>query len=150
MTTKKSEKKSHAMVGSDKGPVPIDPVAGKSVAEIFGEVVWLMSQDKEARELSIKDLEWLVMPPILLRQFHIKYVPVPSGLTANGERVRSSANNRKSAFQPISAELFAMCSDSVAERLSSNDRVNLRLSTQDWRSGTKKIPVLTVTLMEKK
>ncbi len=45
----------------------IDPVAGKSVAEVLGEIVWLMSQDPSAKEMQIKDLEWLVMPAILLR-----------------------------------------------------------------------------------
>ena len=32
----------------------IDPVAGKSVAEIFGEIVWLMSQDAASRELRLR------------------------------------------------------------------------------------------------
>jgi hemolysin-activating ACP:hemolysin acyltransferase len=66
-----------AAVGGGDKQETVDPVAGKSVAEIFGEIVWLMSQDKEARDLQIKDLEHLVMPAILLKQFHITYAPVP-------------------------------------------------------------------------
>lgn len=44
-----------------------DPVLGKSVAEVFGEIVWLMTQDKTGRGYTIADLEHLVMPAILLR-----------------------------------------------------------------------------------
>jgi hypothetical protein len=36
-----------------------------------GEVVWLMSQSAEFKEYLIADLEWLVMPAILLRQFRL-------------------------------------------------------------------------------
>jgi hemolysin-activating ACP:hemolysin acyltransferase len=101
----------------------VDPVAGKSVAQIFGEIVWLMTQDKDARELSIKDLEHLVMPGILLRQFHIQYAPGPQ--------------NAPDALVPVSVEIFAMCSEAVAAALKANPRV--RLTIQDWRSGTIKV-----------
>ena len=57
-----------------------DPVAGKSVAEILGEIVWLMTQDPTARELPIREIERLVMPAILSRRFHIHYVRMgPTG-----------------------------------------------------------------------
>jgi hemolysin-activating ACP:hemolysin acyltransferase len=142
--TKKPSKASVKKEAADEAAstVPVDPVAGKSVAEIFGEIVWLMSQDKEARELPIKDLEWLVMPPILLRQFHITYAPVPDGRTVKGEPVRAvgrtgDAGTTKPRLQPVAVELYAMCSEAVAAALEANPSV--RLGIQDWRSGTRKI-----------
>lgn len=51
--------------GAEAGWVP------QTVAETFGEVVWLMSQSAGHKEFRIADLEWLVMPAILARQFRM-------------------------------------------------------------------------------
>lgn len=61
----------------DAGSRPVDPVAGKTVAEILGEIVWLMTQDPAGREMKVSEIEALVMPAILARRFHIKYAQVP-------------------------------------------------------------------------
>lgn len=63
--------------GADVGSRPVDPVAGKTVAEILGEIVWLMTQDPAGREMKVAEIEALVMPAILARRFHIKYAQVP-------------------------------------------------------------------------
>ena len=63
--------------GAEVGSRPVDPVAGKTVAEILGEIVWLMTQDPAGREMKVSDIEQLIMPAILQRRFHIKYVKVP-------------------------------------------------------------------------
>lgn len=55
----------------------VDPVAGKTVAEILGEIVWLMTQDLAGREMKVAEIEALVMPAILQKRFHIKYAQVP-------------------------------------------------------------------------
>lgn len=126
----------------------VDPVAGKSVAEIFGEIVWLMSQDPASRDLTLKDLEWLVMPPILLKQFHITYAPVPEGRTTKGEPVTKagSAEEMKPRLLPVAVELYAMCSDAVATALDAADPGALRLTMQDWRSGPHKKVVRAVVM----
>ena len=62
---------------ADKIPAAIDPVVGKTVAEILGEIVWLMTQDPAGREMKVAEIEALVMPAILARRFHIKYAQVP-------------------------------------------------------------------------
>jgi hypothetical protein len=62
---------------ADKAPDAIDPVAGKTVAEILGEIVWLMTQDPAGREMKVSEIESLVMPAILQKRFHIKYAQVP-------------------------------------------------------------------------
>lgn len=63
--------------GAEVGSRPVDPVAGKTVAEILGEIVWLMTQDPAGREMKVAEIEALVMPAILARRFHIKYAQVP-------------------------------------------------------------------------
>lgn len=65
-----------------RGPSPqaeVDPAAGKTVAEILGEIVWLMTQDPSARDMPIREIERLVMPAILLQRFHIAYAPLANG-----------------------------------------------------------------------
>lgn len=122
---------------SNDDETTVDPVAGKNVAEIFGEITWLMSQHAEAKELAIKDLEQCIMPAILLRQFHIQYARIANNV-ADLEEARKSANAsyEQQNLQPVSVEVFAMCSDAVNAALEANPDITLTL--QDWRSGPHK------------
>src|SRR5436190_902353 len=45
----------------------------KTVAQVLGEITWLMTQSPRHKAIALGDLEWLVMPAILLRQFRIFY-----------------------------------------------------------------------------
>lgn len=115
-------------------------MAGKTVAEIFGEIVWLASQDNEGRNLTLADLEWLVMPAVILRQFHIQYTPTATPIASDID----AKNSGFARLQPISVELFALCSPEVAERLRLHPTT--RLTLQQWRSGEAKVTVRTFQL----
>ena len=52
-------------------PTPPNPSAPKTVAQVLGEIVWLLSQSPAHRQLFISDLEWFCMPAILLEQFRM-------------------------------------------------------------------------------
>ena len=71
-----------------------DPVAGKTVAEILGEIVWLMTQDPCGRDAKISEIEQLIMPAILERRFHIRYL-----------RTRP-ADGKGDQLQPISVDIL--------------------------------------------
>jgi hemolysin-activating ACP:hemolysin acyltransferase len=114
----------------------LDPVAGKTVAEIFGEIVWLMTQDPGLRSLPLSDLEPLVMPAILLRQFHITYARV-----ATPENPAGGPANPQSALQPIAVELFAMLSEHKAAEVTAAAAPK-RLTLTDWRSGPVRVTML--------
>ena len=90
---------------TEAGPPP------KTVAQVLGEITWLMTQSPRHKAIPLGDLEWLVMPAILLRQFRIFY---------KGE-------------QPVGVALWALADDLVAKRIDGNDR---RLSAVEWKSGT--------------
>lgn len=77
-------------------PKKTDPVAGKTVAEILGEIVWLMTQDPVGREMKVAEIEAIVMPAILQQRFHIKYTQVP-------DTRRPGATT----LQPVEARIFA-------------------------------------------
>jgi cytolysin-activating lysine-acyltransferase len=85
--------------------------APKTVAQVLGEITWLMTQSPRHKAIPLGDLEWLVMPALLLRQFRIFY---------QGE-------------QPVGVALWALVDDLVAKRIDAGDR---RLNAVEWKSGT--------------
>jgi cytolysin-activating lysine-acyltransferase len=87
------------------GPPP------KTVAQVLGEIAWLMTQSPRHKAVPIGDLEWLLMPAILLRQFRIFY---------QGE-------------QPVGVALWALADGLVAKRIDAGDT---RLSAVEWKSGS--------------
>jgi cytolysin-activating lysine-acyltransferase len=83
----------------------------KTVAQVLGEIAWLMTQSPRHKVMPIGDLEWLLMPAILLQQFRIFY---------KGE-------------QPVGVALWALADDLVARRI---DAGETRLAAVEWKSGS--------------
>jgi cytolysin-activating lysine-acyltransferase len=96
---------------SANGGTATAAAAPKTVAQVLGEITWLMTQSPRHKAIPLGDLEWLVMPALLLRQFRIFY---------QGE-------------QPVGVALWALVDDLVAKRIDAGDR---RLSAVEWKSGT--------------
>ena len=92
---------------------PREPTAPppKTVAQVLGEIAWLMTQSPRHKAIPLGDLEWLLMPAILLRQFRIFY---------KGE-------------QPVGVALWALVDKLAAKRLDAGDK---RLTAVEWKSGT--------------
>jgi cytolysin-activating lysine-acyltransferase len=84
--------------------------APKTVSQVLGEITWLMTQSPRHKQIALGDLEWLVMPAILLRQFRLFY---------KGE-------------QPVGVALWAMADDLVARRIDGGEK---RLAAVEWKSG---------------
>lgn len=84
--------------------------ADKTISAVLGEIVWLMSQSPEFKQYLISDLEWLVMPPILLRQFRLFY----------------------HEGRPAAVVLYARVSPEVEARLEAGAPT---LRPDDWKSG---------------
>lgn len=77
---------------------------------LLGPVAWLLMQQPATRHLLLSDLEWRVMPPLLLEQSRIY--------------TRDDL--------PLAFVSWARLSEEVAQRYR---RVPHRLSPADWRSG---------------
>ena len=71
-------------------------------AALLGEIVWLFTQSPLHKLLPIKDLEWLVMPPLLLKQFKLFH---------------------DDAGKPIGVALWAYLSETAEETLISTGRI---------------------------
>jgi cytolysin-activating lysine-acyltransferase len=83
----------------------------KTVAQVLGEIAWLMTQSPRHKAIPLGDLEWLVMPALLLRQFRVFY---------SGE-------------QPVGVVMWALADELVARRIDAGDT---RLAAVEWKSGT--------------
>jgi len=86
--------------------------AARSVSQVLGEITWLMSQSPTHKTFFISDLEWMVMPPVLLQQFRLFY----------------------DQDKPIGVVFWGNVSDAVETRLKAG---NAKLQPADWKSGNK-------------
>jgi cytolysin-activating lysine-acyltransferase len=81
-----------------------------TVAQLFGEIVWLFTQSPQHKNFWLADLEWLVMTPVQLKQFRMFYKP---------ER-------------PVGVALWAFVTEEVERRLVKGQA---RLAPGDWNAG---------------
>jgi cytolysin-activating lysine-acyltransferase len=100
-----SGKSEHAAGQGQIAPAP------KTVSQVLGEITWLMTQSPRHKSIPLGDLEWLLMPAILLKQFRIFY---------KGE-------------QAVGVAVWALVDDVVAKRIDAGEK---RLTAVEWKSGT--------------
>jgi cytolysin-activating lysine-acyltransferase len=86
------------------------PEAKKTVAQVLGEVTWLLTQSPVHKQLFIGDLEWFVMPAVLLEQFRI----------FNGPQ------------HPVAFALWARVSEETEQRLEAGAH---KLRPDEWKGG---------------
>ncbi|MDP3748222.1 MAG: toxin-activating lysine-acyltransferase [Phenylobacterium sp.] len=95
---------------SDNLKPPSDAASPKTVAQVLGEVTWLLTQSPSHRQLFIGDLEWLCMPALLLEQFRMY----------NGDN------------SPAAVALWAFVSEDTESRLIAGAT---KLRPDEWRNG---------------
>ena len=78
--------------------------------EVLGQVVWLMMQSPSHKHLFMNDLEWLVVPPLLARQFRLF----------------------RQKGMPVGFASWAYLNDEADERMSNGTR---KLQPGEWKSG---------------
>lgn len=85
-----------------------------TVSHFLGEMAWLLTQSPLHRALQIGDLEWLVMPALINRQFYIF----------------------RDAEKPIGLALWARC-NAIAEAKLDRGMIEPenRLTLEEWTSG---------------
>lgn len=90
-------------------------VSKSTVSHMLGEVTWLLSQSPTHKHFAIGDLEWLVMPAILLEQFRVFH----------GDK------------HPMGFALWAHFSEEAEARFLAQVEAGqgARLRPQDWKSG---------------
>jgi len=110
MQPEEPEVSSNANVEGASSQLP--PVG--TVGQVFGEIAWLLTQSPLHKAMQIGDLEWLVMPAIIHRQFYIF----------------------RDGQQPVGLALWAKCNAEAEAKL---DRGMIepenRLTLDEWNSG---------------
>lgn len=104
----KGEAKTSARVGADGGKPARQTMP--TPAEVLGEIAGLMMQSPGHRHFFLADLEWLVIPAVLTRQFVIY----------------------RKQRAPVAYASWALVSEEVEKRLMAGER---RLAPGEWRSG---------------
>jgi hemolysin-activating ACP:hemolysin acyltransferase len=85
----------------------------------FGEVVSVMMRAQQFRDVPLKHLQELVVPPLMLGQFLV-----------------AEAQSKAQGFvTPVAAALWARVSKEVDQRLSQDLDKPLQLAPKDWNSG---------------
>lgn len=98
----------------------IQQMAALKAAASFGQIVSLMMRSPNHRFDFIADLEWMVGPAVALNQFAI------------GEMQDKASGQRL----PAAVALWALVSEDVDRRLSTNPNAKPRLKPAEWRSGS--------------
>jgi cytolysin-activating lysine-acyltransferase len=93
-------------------------LAAKQVAAAFGEFVMLMMRSPNERHHTLTDLEWLIVPGLINRQYAL-----------------AEAQSKETGMvSPVGGVLWAFVSEEVDKRLSDLS-TPLRLKPSEWRSG---------------
>lgn len=97
-----------------KAPASQSAGAAPTVSHLLGEMTWLLTQSPLHRALAIGDLEWLVMPVLINRQFF---------LFRDGD-------------QPVGLALWAKCGpEAVAKLEGGMIEPHNRLTLEEWSNG---------------
>ena len=103
-----------------------------SFAESFAQIVAVLMRDRNFRTLTIAELEWLVLPPIMLGQFALAHAPMERS-AAKGEK--SKAEQHGTALVPVAVALWARVSAGIDRALSESLERPIKLQAADWSSG---------------
>jgi cytolysin-activating lysine-acyltransferase len=92
--------------------------AAKQMASAFGEFVTLLMRSPSDKHHSLSDLEWLIVPGLMHRQFALA----------------EAQHKVNGMVSPVGGVLWAFVSEDVDKRLSDLS-TPLRLKPNEWRSG---------------
>ena len=93
-------------------------VAAKQIAAGFGELVTLLMRSPADKHHTLGDLEWLVVPALVHRQYALA----------------EAQSKETGAVSPVGGVLWAFVSEDVCKRLSDLS-APVRLKPNEWRSG---------------
>lgn len=103
---------------SESLPPQAVPFQPKTVAQVLGEIVWLLTQSPLHKQMFLADLEWFVMPAILLEQFRMFHGPAPAA--AGGTPT------------PAACALWAFVGPETAARLEGGAH---KLAPHEWKAA---------------
>ena len=108
------------------------PGAPRTVAEALGQITWLFSQSPLHSQLKIADLEWSVMPAILVEQFRLfRFGPLPGLKNVNPANLLPGYTLAGLEAMPLGVAFWGELSAAAEAKV----EAGARLDAADWRSG---------------
>jgi cytolysin-activating lysine-acyltransferase len=106
--------------------------APKTIAEALGQITWLFSQSPIHKHLAIGDLEWSVMPAIMVEQFRIfTFGPLPGLEQMKPEDFMHGLTKEGLEQMPLGVAFWGWLSEAAEAKVDAGQR----LDPQDWKSG---------------
>jgi cytolysin-activating lysine-acyltransferase len=112
------------------------PPAGtpKTIAEALGQITWLFSQSALHQHLKIKDLEWSVMPALMVEQFRVfSFGPLPGLENVKPEEFLPGFTREGLEQMPLGVAFWGYLSEAAEAKVDAGQR----LDPADWKSGDK-------------
>ena len=97
------------------------------LAQTFAQVVAVLMRDPNFKKLTLADLEWLVLPPLMAGQFRLAHLQQP----------QPGNEKQPGMLIPVAVALWARVSPAIDKRLSENLDEAVRLQPNEWASGDK-------------
>jgi cytolysin-activating lysine-acyltransferase len=106
--------------------------APKTVAEALGQITWLFTQSTIHKHLKIADLEWSVMPAIMVEQFRIfTFGPLQPLENLKPEDFLPGFTKEGLEQMPLGVAFWGRLSAAAEAKVEAGER----LEPQEWNSG---------------
>jgi cytolysin-activating lysine-acyltransferase len=106
--------------------------APKTVAEALGQITWLFTQSTIHKHLKIADLEWSVMPAIMVEQFRIfTFGPLQQLENLKPEDFLPGFTKEGLEQMPLGVAFWGRLSAAAEAKVEAGER----LEPQEWNSG---------------
>ena len=103
-----------------------------TVAEALGQIMWLFTQSPAHAQLRIADLEWSVMPALLVEQFRVfRFGPLPGLENTRPEDLLPGVTREGLERMPLGVALWGELSAEAEAKV----EAGRRLEHAEWRSG---------------
>jgi cytolysin-activating lysine-acyltransferase len=104
----------------------------RTVAEALGQITWLFSQSPLHQHLKIKDLEWSVMPALMVEQFRVfSFGPLQGLENVKPEEFLPGFTKEGLEQMPLGVAFWGLLSEAAEAKVESGTR----LEPADWSSG---------------
>lgn len=99
-----------------------------TVSHMLGELTWLLTQSPTHRHFALADLEWMIMPPLILEQYRVFRGDKDAPFDPNQTPEQAKAGPQT----PLGYATWALLSEEAEAKLLSGQT---RLRPDEWRSG---------------
>ena len=122
-------KKDAAMHKNGTDPLSAPQAVGTpTVSHMLGELTWLLTQSPTHRHFALSDLEWMIMPPLLLEQYRV----FRGDKDAPFDPEQSEEQIKAGPQTPLGYATWALLSEEAETKLNTGQS---RLRPDEWRSG---------------